>query len=82
MDEFNPIVSPRSSNSRHSLVPPIIANEKDRSFLINLNKSIDEELGNAKNRYNPEQRYVVYKSAFNQVDSFKIYFIASLKVKT
>ena len=59
-------LSPRNNNA-HSLLPPIIANERDRQFLIALNHHIDLELGKVKDRYNPEQRYAVYKSAFNQV---------------
>jgi hypothetical protein len=61
------MASPRDITSPHAVLPPIIANDKDRQFLIALNAHIDEELGNLKDRYHPEQRYCVYKAAFDQV---------------
>ena len=47
-------------------VPPIITNERDREFLIDLNAHIDLELSKI-DRTVPEQRYTVYKAAFDQV---------------
>ena len=54
------------SVSPHAVLPPIIANEKDRTFLINLNSYIDHELSKI-DKNNPSQRYIVYKTAFDQV---------------
>ena len=58
--------SPRSTPSPHPIVPPIIASEKDRDFLVGLNGYIDKELAKV-DRNNPEQRYIVYKSSFDRV---------------
>ena len=59
--------SPRSETSPYTLLPPIVSSEKDKYFLIGLNSFVEEELGKVKDRYNPEQRFAVYRSAFNQV---------------
>lgn len=47
-------------------VPPIITNERDREFLVALNAHIDSELQNV-DKSSAEQRYTVYKVAFDQV---------------
>lgn len=60
----------RSITSPNFVLPPIISSERDREFLISLNASIDEELTKVKDRYHPEQRFMVYKSAFDQVSLF------------
>ena len=59
--------SPRSETSPYSPLPPIVSSEKDRLFLLGLNQFVDDELGKVKDRFNPEQRFAVYKSAFNKV---------------
>ncbi len=60
--------SPISSihSSPRSVIPPIITNEKDRSFLVALNQFIEKELEKV-DEESPEQRYTVYKAAFDKV---------------
>ena len=58
--------SARDTPSPHNVIPPIISNERDRDFLVNLNSHIDKELCKI-DRHNPEQRYIVYKGAFDRI---------------
>lgn len=56
------------SVSPFSVVPPIIANENDRHFLINLNSYIDSELAKSQSsQLSATQRYTVFKAAFDQI---------------
>ena len=64
--------TPRSTPSPLPVLPPIIASEKDRDFLVGLNGFIDKELAKIE-RDNPEQRYIVYKSAFDRVKRLLFY---------
>ena len=52
--------------SSQNVIPPIISNEKDRDFLIQLRGFIENELAKVDND-NEEQRYIVYKAAFDKV---------------
>lgn len=47
-------------------LPPIVTNESDREFLQVLNEYIELELGKV-DPSDDEQRYIVYKTAFNKV---------------
>lgn len=47
-------------------IPPIITNESDRVFLCDLNDYIESEIQNV-NSEEAEQRYIVYRDAFNKV---------------
>lgn len=47
-------------------LPPIVTNEADREFLRSLNEYIELELGKV-DPNDDEQRYIVYKTAFNRV---------------
>lgn len=59
--------SPRSNlASPHPVLPPIVSTERDRDFLVTLNGQIDHELTQV-DRQNPEQRYIVYKAAFDRI---------------
>ena len=57
---------PPIRESSQPVIPPIISNEKDRDFLIQLNGFIENELGKVDND-NEEQRYIIYKAAFDKV---------------
>ena len=52
--------------SSQTVIPPIISNEKDRDFLIQLRSFIENELAKVDND-NEEQLYIVYKAAFDKV---------------
>jgi hypothetical protein len=47
-------------------IPPIITNEIDRVFLRDLNDYIEDEIKNV-NSEEAEQRYIIYRDAFNKV---------------
>ncbi|XP_048734570.2 clathrin heavy chain linker domain-containing protein 1-like [Ostrea edulis] len=47
-------------------IPPIITNESDRVFLCDLNDYIESEIQNV-NSEEAEQRYIVYRDAFNKI---------------
>ena len=49
-------------------LPPIITNDADREFLRLLNDYIEMELGKV-DPLDDEQRYIVYRTAFNKVNS-------------
>ena len=55
-----------SPTSGFSRLPPIVTSEVDRQFLKALNDYIEQELKNI-NTDEDEQRYVIYKTAFNRV---------------
>ena len=57
------ISSPTSGFSR---LPPIVTSENDRQFLKGLNEYIEFELEKV-NSNDDEQRYIIYKTAFNRV---------------
>ena len=57
------ISSPTSGFSR---LPPIVTSENDRQFLKGLNEYIELELEKV-NSNDDEQRYIIYKTAFNRV---------------
>ncbi|CAG5136446.1 unnamed protein product [Candidula unifasciata] len=57
--------APTVSTSFYKL-PPIITTERDREFLKDVNTFIETEL-NEVNDKEPEQRFLVYKAAFNKV---------------
>lgn len=50
------------------VIPPIITSETDRRFLTGLDKWIESEMSQI-NQADPEQRYVIYKEAFDKVIS-------------
>lgn len=52
--------------SGFSKLPPIVTSEIDREFLRCLNEFIELELGKV-DPNDDEQRYIVYKTAFNRV---------------
>ncbi|CAH1791061.1 unnamed protein product [Owenia fusiformis] len=52
--------------SRHPVIPPIVTNPQDRIFLKALYEFIDAELANVDSA-SPEQRYIVFKSAFDKI---------------
>lgn len=47
-------------------IPPIITNESDRVFLLDLNDYIEDEIRKV-NSEEAEQRYIIYRNAFNKV---------------
>ena len=47
-------------------IPPIITNESDRVFLLDLNDYIEDEIIKV-NSKEAEQRYIIYRNAFNKV---------------
>ena len=54
------------TSSVFSRLPPIVTSESDRQFLRALNEYIEQELGKVDGD-DDEQRYIVYKTAFNKV---------------
>lgn len=60
------LVTTSRTPSPHAVLPPIIGNESDRRFLIQLNSFIDKELSKIGQQDN-EQRFIIYKAAFNKV---------------
>ena len=63
--------SPRGVNGRplsatKRVVPPIVTNEQDRIFLRQLTDYIDGELARIDSK-DPYQRFVIHKTAFEQV---------------
>lgn len=52
--------------SGFSRLPPIVTNELDREFLRTLTEYIELELGRVDSD-DDEQRYIIYKTAFNQI---------------
>ncbi|WAR19798.1 CLHC1-like protein [Mya arenaria] len=53
-------------SSGFSRLPPIVTSESDREFLRALNEYIQQELGKV-DATDDEQRYIVYKTAFNKI---------------
>lgn len=47
-------------------IPPIITNESDRVFLLDLNDYIEDEIRKV-NSEEAEQRYIIYRNAFNKI---------------
>ena len=56
----------REITSPHPVLPPIVSAERDRDFLVTLNAYIDKELTKI-DSHHPEQRYIIYKAAFDRV---------------
>ena len=55
-----------SPTSGFTRLPPIVTSEIDRQFLKGLNDYIEQELERV-NSDEDEQRYIIYKTAFNRV---------------
>ena len=54
--------------SPQPLTSSMVSNERDRDFLNKLNFFIEKELGKI-DRDDEEQRYIVYKAAFDKVNT-------------
>jgi hypothetical protein len=66
MENMFPSKSPRFP-SEQQVLPPIVTNEKDRQFLVEVSGWLEKELSII-NQNDIEQCYTVYRQVFSQVN--------------